>query len=103
MSDTAGPAEERGHRDSQSALRLRGRQAQAAALAPRQPEPEPDQLFFFRQQNSLFRQLCCFFAKWGLFFAKWGLFFASLYVHKSPAVFLNLGHPMAPLRFVCAI
>ena len=55
-----------------------------------------DQLFFFRQQNSLFRQLCCFFAKWGLFFA-------SLYVHKSPAVLLNLGHPIAPLRFVCAI
>ena len=63
----------------------------------------PDQLFFFRQHNSLFRQLCCFFAKWGLFFAKWGLFFASLYVHKSPAVLLKLGHPMAPLRFVCAI
>ena len=40
-----------------------------------------DDVFFFRQQNSLFRQLCCFFAKWGLFVAKWGLFFANFFDH----------------------
>ena len=57
----------------------------------------------FRQQNSLFRQFHRFFAKWGLLFAKWGLLFARLYVCKSPAVLLNLGHPIVPLHFVSAI
>ena len=57
----------------------------------------------FANTIRFFANLGCFFAKWGLFFAKWGLFFASLYVRKSPAVLLNLGHPIAPLRFVCAI
>ena len=41
-----------------------------------------DDVFFFRQQNSLFRQLSPhFFAKWGLFFAKWDLFFANFFDH----------------------
>ena len=45
-------------------------------------------VFFFRQQNSIFRQfrpffakLGLFFAKWGLFFAKWGLFFPTFFDH----------------------
>ena len=59
--------------------------------------------FFFANKIRFFANFGCFFTKWGLFFAKWGLFFASLYVRKSPAVLLNLGHPIAPLRFVCAI
>ena len=59
--------------------------------------------FFFANKIRFFANCGHFFAKWGLFFAKWGLFFASLYVRKSPAVLLNLGHPIAPLRFVCAI
>ena len=59
--------------------------------------------FFFANKIHRFANFRRFFAKWGLFFAKWGLLFASLYVRKSPAVLLNLGHPIAPLRFVCAI
>ena len=59
--------------------------------------------FFFANKIRFFANFGHFFAKWGLFFAKWGLFFASLYVRKSPAVLLNLGHPIAPLHFVCAI
>ena len=59
--------------------------------------------FFFANKIRLFANFRRFFAKWGLFFAKWGLLFASLYVRKSPAFLLNLGHPIAPLHFVCAI
>ena len=54
----------------------------------------------FANKIHLFANFRRFFAKWGLFFAKWGLLFARLYVRKSPAV---LGHPIAPLHFVCAI
>ena len=56
--------------------------------------------FFFANKIRFFANSRCFFAKWGLFFAKWGLLFASLYVRKSQAVLLNLGHPIAPLHFV---
>ena len=52
----------------------------------------------FANKIRFFANFRCFFAKWGLFFAKWGLLFASLYVCKSPAVLLNLGHPIAPLH-----
>ena len=55
--------------------------------------------FFFVNKIHLFANFLRFFAKWGLFFAKWGLL---LYVRKSLAVLLNLGHPIAPLLFVCA-
>ena len=57
----------------------------------------------FANKIRLFANFRRFFAKWGLFFAEWGLLFAKLYVRKSPAFLLNLGHPIAPLRFVCAI
>ena len=57
----------------------------------------------FANKIHLFTNFRRFFAKWGLFFAKWGLLFARLDVRKSPAVLLNLGHPIAPLHFVCAI
>ena len=68
------------------------------------PGREPStNYFFFANTIRFFANFGHFFAKWGLFFAKWGLFFASLYVRKSPAVLLNLGRPIAPLRFVCAI
>ena len=59
--------------------------------------------FFFANKIHFFANFRRFFTKWGLFFAKWGLLFARLYVRKSPAVLLNLGHPIAPLHFVCAI
>ena len=59
--------------------------------------------FFFANKIRLFANFRRFFAKRGLFFAKWGLLFAKLYVRKSPAFLLNLGHPIAPLHFVCAI
>ena len=62
---------------------------------------EANEYFFFHLQNSLFSPILSFFAKWGLFFAKWGLLFTSLYVHKSPAVLLNLGNPIAPLHHCC--
>ena len=72
-----------------------------ALLTP--PLSPPMNKLFFANKIHLFANFRRFFAKWGLFFAKWGLLFARLYARKSPTVLLNLGHPIAPLHFVCAI
>ena len=61
------------------------------------PGREPSTNYFFSPTQFAFSPTLVTFSPsgdlWGLFFAKWGLFFASLYVRKSPAVLLNLGHP----------